>query len=249
MDSEREMRRHKVQEMQGGREYRVVQAIPELRTASDGTLALRGHASRFSNWYDIGDPERNGFRERIMPGSFRQALSETPDVSLMLGHGDAGSGFPLARTTAGNLALSEDALGLAVDASPLDPDDPDVKLLAAKMRSKLVSGMSFAFLCTSDSWSDDRSERTITGVSLEKGDVSVCVHGANELASAEMVARSLEMASAVRRPAPNYGRRHRERLAQMRGSSLVVGDLVTLPEEIDTARFRRRLDELRGDAA
>ena len=246
-----EMRRDRVQQMlKGSRELRVVQSVPELRRESGGALGLRGHASRFTNWYDIGDPEKGGFRERIMPGAFKRTLSESPDGVLLLGHGEAGSGLPLARTTAGNLALHEDDLGLAVDASPLDPDDPDVALLAAKMRSGLITGMSFAFRCTADSWSSDRTERTITNVTLQRGDVSVVVHGANDLASAEMVARSVALASSARRPPVGSGQRLRERRILMRRREAARGGMLTPESEADlSAVYRRRLEELRGRAA
>lgn len=196
--------------MKGAREFRTIDTVPELRSAADGTLALRGYASRFGNWYDVGDPERGGFRERLTTGAFTRTLSEGPDVSLVLDHGRSGSGLPLARTTAGNLTLHQDDAGLAVDAV-LDPDDPDVALLATKMRSNLISGMSFAFLVTSDNWNNDRNQRTVTGVSLHRGDVSVVVHPANELAQAEMVARAASSRVEVRRPSAE--RRERERLA------------------------------------
>jgi uncharacterized protein len=216
--SDVEQRRARTLEMlKGAREFRTFDVVPELRSAGDGTLALRGYASRFNNWYDVGDPARGGFRERVRPGSFTRTLGEQPDVSLVLDHGRSGSGLPLARTTAGNLRLVQDDAGLAVDASPLDPDDPDVALIAAKMRANLISGMSFAFMVTGDSWSSDRSERTITGVGLHRGDVSLAVHPANELAHAELVARSATAPGPRRLPDLTTCRR--ERLAVLRSNS------------------------------
>lgn len=238
--------RLKTQEMlKGARELRTYDDPPELRTASDGSLALVGHASRFGNWYDIGNPDRGGFRERVAPGAFRRTLSESPDVSLLLGHGNAGSGLPIARTTAGNLTLSEDELGLAVVASPLDRDDPDVQLLEAKMRNRLVSGMSFAFICAQDEWNQDQTERTVKVASLHRGDVSVVIHGANDLAEADLVTRSIATEEPTWRPSATQ--RAREQLmllqrSQGRGQAngSVDGSLAS-----PIAAYRARIDALR----
>ena len=168
---------------------------------------------------------------------------------LVLNHGEAGSGLPLARTRSGTLRLSEDPrMGLKVDAD-LDEEDPDVQMLRRKFdRGDLDGQMSFAFRVPpgGDSWSEDFKRRTITQCEISGGDVSIVSFGASPTTSAELVARYA--AEAARRPLRDYSRRQHERLASMRGSSSPrpQGVLVTVPEGIDPDRYRRRLDELRG---
>jgi uncharacterized protein len=117
--------------------------------------------------------------ETIKSGAFKKTLGEHPDVVLDINHGTAGSGLPIARTSAGTLRLAEDGHGLAVDAY-LDPEDPDVALVARKMsRGDLDGQMSFAFTAVKQLWSDDYTQRTISEASLRGGDVSIVVTAAN----------------------------------------------------------------------
>jgi HK97 family phage prohead protease len=119
----------------------------------------------------------------LMPGAFRRTLGEGPDVVLLLGHGDAGAGLPLARTTAGTLSLVEDKVGLFFTAN-LDPADPDSQTLARKLaRGDLDGQASFAFIATDQQWNEDFTKRKVTSVGLHKGDVSVVAFGANDKTS------------------------------------------------------------------
>jgi len=104
-------------------------------------------------------------------GAFSKTLSENPDVHLNLQHGDGASGLPIARTGQ-NMTLLEDDRGLRVDAD-LNDDDPDVRLLARKIKNRLIDGMSFAFKIVRQSWLEDHTLRRITEASLHQGDVSV----------------------------------------------------------------------------
>ncbi len=171
-----EMRRAKAAALAKTIERRTF-ALPdrfEMRERQDGLLRFYGYASLTECDYDVGF-----YTETVKRGAFKRTLSENPDVSLLLDHGDAGSGLQIARTTAGNLWLEEDDKGLLVKAE-LDPDDPDVELLARKMQRKLLDGqMSFAFQATDDTWSDDYTRRTLRAVSIHRGDVSIVTQGAN----------------------------------------------------------------------
>jgi HK97 family phage prohead protease len=154
----------------------------ELREGSEGGLVLRGHASVFDNPYDVlGGPSRGGWTETVDRRAFQVTLAAQPDVHLLINH----EGMPLARTKSGTMQLSTDARGLFVKAH-LDTADPDVQRLQTKMKRGDMDEMSFAFRTKADKWSDDDSQRTLTEVSLHKGDVSVVNWGANPAAGAEL---------------------------------------------------------------
>jgi HK97 family phage prohead protease len=154
----------------------------ELRDADGDKPVLTGYASIFDHPYDVyGGPTRGGWTERVDPRAFDVTLAAKPDLHLLINH----AGMPLARTKSGTLTVSADARGLAVRA-PLDVSDPDVQRLLPKMRRGDMDEMSFAFRTKADTWSDDDTQRTLTEVSLHKGDVSVVNWGANPATSAEV---------------------------------------------------------------
>jgi HK97 family phage prohead protease len=173
-----EWRKKKAEELRGkGLERRSFPASEmELREQDDGSLLLVGYASVTDTAYDVGF-----YTETIKRGAFRRTLGENPDVQLLINH----EGLPLARTRSGTLRLSEDDRGLRVEAD-LDPDDPDVQSLVRKMRRGDIDQMSFAFQATGQEWNDDYSARTITGLSIHRGDVSVVNQGANPAALASV---------------------------------------------------------------
>lgn len=107
----------------------------EIREEGDGMIKVSGHAAVFDQEANIGGM----FREVVRKGAFREALkvSETP---FLINHDD----LPLARTGSGTLKLSEDNIGLRVEAS-LDPTDPDVQRIVPKMKRGDLDKMSFAF--------------------------------------------------------------------------------------------------------
>lgn len=138
----------------------------ETREA-DGAMRLSGYAAVFN------DPSVPlPFSERIAPGAFRKTLSETPDVRLLINH----EGLPLARTKNGTLTLSEDEVGLRFDAEL--PDTTEARDLWTLIQRGDVDQMSFAFRVIRQKWNMDRTERTLTEVSLADGDVSVVTYPA-----------------------------------------------------------------------
>ena len=165
----------------------------ELRGKGDG-LALTGYASVFNNGYEVLGGPPYGWTERVDPGAFDVTLAAKPDLHLLINH----EGMPLARTKSGTLQLSTDSKGLLVEAS-LDRRDPDVQRLETKMERGDMDEMSFAFRVKADQWSDDDTERTLTEVSLHKGDVSVVNFGANPATSAQLnsAADALEVLAAL----------------------------------------------------
>jgi HK97 family phage prohead protease len=139
----------------------------EARQTEDGTMRLRGYAAVFN---DASVPLP--FKETIAPGAFRKTLSETPDVRLLINH----EGLPLARTKNGTLTLTEDERGLFMDAEIADTTEG--RDLYKLVERGDVDQMSFAFRVIRQKWSEDRSTRTLTEVSLADGDVSVVTYPA-----------------------------------------------------------------------
>jgi HK97 family phage prohead protease len=139
----------------------------EARQAEDGTMTLRGYAAVFN---DASVPLP--FIETIAPGAFRKTLSETPDVRLLINH----EGLPLARTKNGTMTLTEDDRGLYMDAEIADTNEG--RDLYKLVERGDVDQMSFAFRVIRQKWSEDRTTRTLTEVSLADGDVSVVTYPA-----------------------------------------------------------------------
>ena len=139
----------------------------EARQAEDGTMRLSGYAAVF-NESSVPLP----FKESIAPGAFRKTLMETPDVRLLINH----EGLPLARTKNGTMTLTEDDRGLLFDAEIADTQEGrDIYKLVQRGD---VDQMSFAFRVIRQKWSEDRSRRVLTEVSLSDGDVSVVTYPA-----------------------------------------------------------------------
>lgn len=177
----------------------------ETRTADDGTLRLSGYGAVF-NESSVPLP----FKETIAPGAFRKTLSETPDVRLLVNH----EGLPLARTKNGTLTLSEDAKGLHFEAVLADTQEArDIHALVTRGD---VDQMSFAFRVIRQSWSEDRSMRTLTEVSLADGDVSVVTYPAYPTTTVEARQAIIDALEEAR--------------------TLEATDLLALKEAIDSAR-------------
>ena len=146
----------------------------EARQSEDGKLRMAGYAAVF-NEASLPLP----FIERISPGAFRKTLSETPDVRLLINH----EGLPLARTKNGTMSLYEDERGLYFEAELADTQEArDLHTLVARGD---VDQMSFAFRVIRQKWNEDRTERTLTEVSLADGDVSIVTYPAYPATSVE----------------------------------------------------------------
>jgi HK97 family phage prohead protease len=165
-----------------GREVRTFRTKLSARDVggSSPSYAVSGYASLVSTPYSMGS-----YQEQISPGAFSGTLSRNPDVQLLVNH----EGLPLARTTIlpgrpGHLSLAEDSRGLRFDAQ-LDQDDPDARLVHRKISSGLMDQCSFAFTVTDQDWNDTRTLRTISGVNLDRGDVSIVNYGASPTTSVD----------------------------------------------------------------
>lgn len=121
--------------------------------ADEGASRFSGYASVFNSRTAIGNPLRWGFYEEIADGAFTKTLTEG-DARMLIDHD---SYYVVSRASAGTLALSEDARGLAVD-SALDPELSYVRDLTANLRNGNVSGMSFGFYVIKDEWNQEEIE-------------------------------------------------------------------------------------------
>lgn len=131
----------------------------EARTDS-GELHLVGYAAKFNS------PSRPlPFIETIAPGAFRKTLSENPDVRFLKNH----AGTPMARTKNGTLTLKEDDIGLWFDATLSDTTES--RDCYATVERGDMDGMSFTFKAIRQNWNRDRSERSLTEISLADADV------------------------------------------------------------------------------
>jgi len=138
-------------------ETRVNAADFEIRETDDG-MQFSGYAAVFNS-----DSEPLPFTERIAPGAFRGSLRNRNDIKLLWNHD---SGQPLASTRAGNLRVTEDSVGLFVDATlPMTTLGKDVSIL---VREKIVDSMSFGFTVArgGDEWNSEGTVRTLNKVNL-----------------------------------------------------------------------------------
>jgi HK97 family phage prohead protease len=149
-------------------------------------LTIRGHASIFNRLsLNLG-----GFRERISPGAFTEALDNNPDVHALWDHDTR---LVLARTKNKTLELREDPIGLHFWAKVADTSYArDLRVL---MERGDVDQASFAFTVApgGDEWNireedgEEIVERTINKVG-ELFDVTVCAQGAYPQTDTSVVA-------------------------------------------------------------
>lgn len=123
--------------------------IRERRAEGDEPAELRftGHAAVFNERTWIG-PKRWGFWEEIDPGFFRDVLDD--EAAFLVNHDP---NQLLARNGV-TMSLSVDSRGLVPDAE-WDPEDPDARMWAGRVRRGDITQMSFAFTVKEEKWSED----------------------------------------------------------------------------------------------
>lgn len=173
----------------------------ELR-AGDETAAgekrtlFVGHAAVFNKLSD----DLGGFREKIDPGAFADALDG--DVRCLLNH-DAN--LLLGRTTSGTLRLSEDKKGLAVENDL--PDTSYARDLEVLLERRDLTQMSFGFRVAKDgdSWETGKDGVPIRTLhKVELFDVSPVSFPAYPQTTADVRKRAAEIraAGAIRKAKP-----------------------------------------------
>lgn len=136
-------------------EQRIHATDFEIRETADG-MSFTGYAAVFNS-----DSEPLPFIERIAPGAFKRSLQSRNEVKLLWNH-DAGE--PLASVRGGTLRLTEDEIGLRVEATLANTTRG--RDVAELIRSKTIDSMSFGFSVIKDSWSADGGTRTLEAVRL-----------------------------------------------------------------------------------
>lgn len=186
---------------------------------SDDEAVLYGHAAIF----DTLSEDLGGFREKIAPGAFSEAI-KSDDVRALFNHDP---NYILARNRAGTLELSEDATGLAVEITL--PDTSYARDLRESIQRGDVSQMSFGFMTDKggqewDEDSDGRLIRTITRASLF--DVSPVTYPAYH--ETDIQARGLEAARESFEAYVKERQSTRDRViaAEMRARQIHVTDLI-----------------------
>jgi hypothetical protein len=148
----------------------------ELREdATSSTAEVFGYASAFDSPYTITDMFGE-YEEVVRKGAFERTIREQ-DPRLYVNH----DGMALARSSAGNLELREDDVGLEYRAT-LDTGVSVVSDLVRLMRAGIMRESSFAFQPIKQKWNADYTKRELLEVKLF--DVSVVSLPANPAASA-----------------------------------------------------------------
>ena len=228
---ELDTRKAKADLLSGREVRRLPSSEMECRTTSDA-ITFRGLASSTDSPYEMG-----WYTETITRGAFDTTLSGKPDVQLLLNH----EGLPLARTTNGSLSLEATERGLEFTATA-DPADPDAARVAAKVSSGLMDQCSFAFRVVKQTWDEDYTQRDITEVSMDRGDVSIVNYGANP--NTNVTLRMLLADSDI----------SDDEIEQMRDDPAIITIVrrlnipVPVTVELDGAGFRARMDQAEGIA-
>lgn len=153
------------------REYRATLGL-ELRQEAGEPLKIRGYAAVFNEF-----SEGLWFRERILPGAFKNSLQN--DVRALVGHD---SKQILGRTKSKTLTLKEDQKGLYVEIQP-----PDTQLghdTVESIKRGDLDQMSFGFYPVTDREVIENEEKVRELIEVDLFDVSVVAFPAYKQTSA-----------------------------------------------------------------
>lgn len=153
--------------------------------SGEGTVPFEGFASVTGQAYEMYD-FFGPYDELVAVNAFEETLAQDDlNVPLVLGH-DSMRRLALRSAPANSaspLELEEvtsgDVTGLRTYAPAMDLGDPDVAYIVPKLRSGLISEMSFRFMIKEGRWSEDFTQFTIKAVDIHRGDVSIVGYGAN----------------------------------------------------------------------
>lgn len=158
------------------REVRALAAPIEVRADS---RTATGYAAVYNSIADIG----GYFNEQIAPGAFDGTLGG--DIRALFNHDTA---HVLGRTIAGTLRLASDDRGLAVEIDM--PDTAMARDLTVSMTRGDISGMSFGFNVTKQTWDESGPVILRTIEAVELFEVSIVTFPAYD--ATDVAVRSLE---------------------------------------------------------
>jgi HK97 family phage prohead protease len=125
-------------------------------TTDDGSLKIAGYAAKFGV-----EADGLNFREMIAPGAFKRSLQSRDATYLLVNHDT--NGIPLASTESGTMRLSEDNIGLRMEAD-LDPTNPKAQELYSALRRGDITEMSFSFTVDTSGETRENGLRTLIDV-------------------------------------------------------------------------------------
>lgn len=140
---------------QGEVQKRYYSSRPEIRAASEEEAASAGHVAGHAAVFDtpslpLYDWWEGSFVEEVRKGAFAKTIAEA-DIRFLINHD---TNLVLARNTAGTLRLSEDEVGLAMDAD-VSPTSYGRDLIE-NLKLGNVSQMSIMFSVVKDDWAGTR---------------------------------------------------------------------------------------------
>lgn len=148
-----------------------------IETREDKGQRIVGHAAVFNKL----SVDLFGFREKIAPGAFADAVKED-DVRALFNHNPD---YVLGRNKAGTLRLSEDNVGLAIEIDP--PDTQIARDLMTSIGRGDITQMSFGFQLVADEWDHtDRANPIRTLKKVRLFDVSPVTYPAYEDTDVEL---------------------------------------------------------------
>ncbi|MBB4272781.1 HK97 family phage prohead protease [Rhizobium mongolense] len=176
----------------------------EVRADSD-KRTLVGYAAKFDRLASIG----GYFDEKIAAGAFTDAIKG--DIRALVDHDP---GRVIGRTKSGTLRLREDGVGLAVEIDiPNTSDGNDLWELVSRQD---ISGMSFGFRVTKETWDETGATPVRTIEKLELHEVSAVAWPAYEDTTIGL--RSLDAARAEGGSASRNAAAAARRVAEKRAS-------------------------------
>ncbi|MEI6565958.1 MAG: HK97 family phage prohead protease [Verrucomicrobiota bacterium] len=172
-----------------------VRAVP----SKDGALKIAGYAATFDT-----EADNLNFREKIAPGAFTRSLEGSDPIFLLINH--QADQLPLASTQSGTLKLTQDAVGLRMEAD-LDAKNPRAQELASALTRGDVNKMSFAFSINPGGEVREAGVRTLTDITVYEVSVvnmpayestQVGMRSAEEIEAEALEMRKKQMALKVR---------------------------------------------------
>lgn len=134
-------------------------SVKEFRvTEEDDLPKITGYPAIFNKYTE----EMWGFREKIDPGAFKNAIKNS-DTRGLFNHD---FNYVLGRKSANTLKLKEDEKGLFMDMIP--PNTQLIKdLVLAPMKRGDIKEGSFSFTVKTEKWEEDKEKKIVTRTIIE----------------------------------------------------------------------------------